>query len=62
MALKQSMDGKGRAIDNIFIERFWRSYKYEYLYLNAPNVAEKSCTRKPRLTLIFIILNEAIRA
>ena len=32
----QSMDGKGRAIDNIFIERFWRSYKYEYLYLNAP--------------------------
>lgn len=23
-----SMDGKGRAIDNIFIERFWRSYKY----------------------------------
>lgn len=33
----QSMDGKGRAIDNIFIERFWRSYKYEYLYLNRPN-------------------------
>ena len=32
----QSMDGKGRAIDNIFIERFWISYKYEYLYLNAP--------------------------
>ena len=33
----QSMDGKGRAIDNVFIERFWRSYKYEYLYLNAPD-------------------------
>ncbi len=32
-----SMDGKGRAIDNIFIERFWRSYKYEFLYLNSPN-------------------------
>lgn len=32
-----SMDGKGRAIDNVFIERFWRSYKYEYLYLNSPN-------------------------
>jgi putative transposase len=28
-----SMDGKGRAIDNIFIERFWRSIKYEKLYL-----------------------------
>jgi putative transposase len=28
-----SMDGKGRAIDNIFIERFWRSLKYEDVYL-----------------------------
>ena len=31
-----SMDGKGRAIDNVMIERIWRSYKYEYLYLNVP--------------------------
>ena len=29
-----SMDGKGRATDNIFIERFWRSLKYESVYLN----------------------------
>ncbi len=29
-----SMDGKGRAIDNICIERFWRSAKCERLYLN----------------------------
>jgi putative transposase len=29
-----SMDGRGRAIDNIFIERFWRSAKYEHIYLN----------------------------
>ena len=28
-----SMDGVGRAIDNIFIERFWRSLKYEDIYL-----------------------------
>lgn len=28
-----SMDGKGRAIDNIFIERFWRNIKYEKIYL-----------------------------
>lgn len=28
-----SMDGKGRAIDNIFIERLWRSVKYEDIYL-----------------------------
>ena len=32
-----SMDGKGRAIDNVFIERFWRSLKYEYFYLQSPN-------------------------
>lgn len=30
---KFSMDGKGRAIDNIFIERFWRNIKYEKIYL-----------------------------
>lgn len=29
-----SMDGKGRATDNIAIERFWRSAKYENIYLN----------------------------
>lgn len=29
-----SMDGKGRAVDNIFIERFWRSLKYDHVYLN----------------------------
>ena len=28
------MDGKGRAIDNIFIERLWKSVKYECVYLN----------------------------
>jgi putative transposase len=30
-----SMDGKGRAIDNIFIERLWKSVKYECVYLHA---------------------------
>ncbi len=30
-----SMDGKGRAIDNIFIERLWKSVKYECVYLRA---------------------------
>ena len=28
-----SMDGKGRCMDNIFIERLWRSVKYEEIYL-----------------------------
>ncbi len=35
--IKISMDGKGRATDNIFIERFWRSLKYDYVYLNPAN-------------------------
>lgn len=30
-----SMDSKGRALDNIFIERFWRTIKYEHIYLRA---------------------------
>ena len=29
-----SMDSRGRALDNIFIERLWRSLKYEEVYLN----------------------------
>ena len=29
-----SMDGRGRVFDNIFIERFWRSLKYELIYIN----------------------------
>jgi putative transposase len=29
-----SMDGKGRALDNVFIERFWRTIKYEHIYLH----------------------------
>jgi len=32
--IKISMDGKGRALDNIFIERLWRSVKYEEIYLH----------------------------
>ena len=32
-----SMDGKGRCIDNIFVERLWRSVKYEEVYLHAYN-------------------------
>lgn len=31
--IKISMDGKGRALDNIFVERLWRSVKYEDVYL-----------------------------
>ena len=30
--IRISMDGKGRALDNVFIERFWRNVKYEEIY------------------------------
>jgi len=32
--IRISMDGKGRALDNIYVERLWRSLKYEDIYLN----------------------------
>ena len=34
-AVRISMDGKGRFLDNIFVERLWRSLKYECVYLHA---------------------------
>lgn len=34
---KISMDGKGRALDNIYIERFWRTIKYEKINLVVPS-------------------------
>jgi len=33
--VRVSMDGKGRWIDNVFVERLWRSVKYELIYLHA---------------------------
>jgi putative transposase len=33
--VKISMDGKGRFLDNIFVERLWRSLKYQCVYLHA---------------------------
>lgn len=32
--IRVSMDGKGRAIDNVYIERLWRTVKYDYVYLH----------------------------
>ena len=43
-----SMDGKGRALDNIFTERLWRSVKYEEVYLNdyhSPREAREGIAR-----------------
>ena len=35
--VKISMDGRGRALDNIFVERLWRTVKYEEVYLKQHN-------------------------
>jgi putative transposase len=43
-----SMDGKGRALDNIFTERLWRNVKYEEIYLyeyGSPRAARQGLTR-----------------
>jgi putative transposase len=49
-----SMDGKGRWVDNVFVERLWRSVKYEEIYLNAyGSIAEAN----RRLTIYFDFYN-----
>lgn len=40
--IKISMDGKGRALDNVFIERFWRSLKQEKIYLIVFNTVKEA--------------------
>jgi putative transposase len=34
VGIQISMDGRGRALDNVFVERLWRTVKYEHIYLN----------------------------
>jgi putative transposase len=41
MKIKISMDGKGRATDNIFIERLWRTVKQDYVYLHPASNGEE---------------------
>jgi len=49
-----SMDGKGRALDNIFTERFWRSLKYEEVYLHDYHTPRQA---RSRLTDYFNFYN-----
>jgi putative transposase len=37
-----SMDGRGRALDNVFVERLWRSVKYEEVYLREYNTVREA--------------------
>ena len=39
--IRISMDGRDRALDNIFVERFWRTIKYEYVFIAHPNTGEE---------------------
>ena len=53
--VRVSMDGKGRALDNVFVERLWRTVKYEEVYVKAyetPREAEAS------LAMYFRYYNE----
>ena len=50
-----SMDGKGRALDNVFVERLWRTVKYEYIYLNP---AKNGTALKQGLTTYFDWYNQ----
>jgi putative transposase len=50
-----SMDGRGRALDNIFVERLWRSVKYENVYLKGYCTIEEA---RAGLTEYFKLYNE----
>lgn len=50
-----SMDGKGRALDNVFVERLWRTVKYEHIYLNP---AENGTALKQGLATYFAWYNQ----
>jgi putative transposase len=49
-----SMDGRGRALDNVFIERLWRSFKYELLY---PGAFQSGHDLRPALDHYFHFYN-----
>ena len=46
--MKISMDGRDRAKDNIWIERFWRTIKYDYIYIQPP-CSRNKCSAYPYL-------------
>lgn len=56
--IKISMDGKGRWMDNVFIERLWRSLKYEEVYLKAYDTVAQA---KKNIGLWFVFYNQARR-
>jgi putative transposase len=53
--IRISMDGRGRALDNIFVERLWRSVKYEEVYLRGSRGLE-------RVAAVFYVLQHRTTA
>lgn len=53
--IRVSMDGKGRALDNVFIERLWRTLKYEQIY---PTPAENGHQLEEQLRAYFTWYND----
>ena len=54
-AVQISMDGKGRALDNVFVERLWRTVKYEEVYIKAYDTAREA---EANLAAYFRYYNE----
>jgi len=54
------MDGKGRCVDNIFIERLWRSMKYEKIFLEVFETVPELLSGLKRIILSFTILRDHI--
>jgi putative transposase len=52
-AIAISMDGKGRCIDNVFVERLWRSLKYEEVYLHVYDTAQEARTGIARYVVFY---------
>ena len=52
--IRISMDGKGRWVDNVFVERLWRSVKYEEVYLKA---CDSMAAAKTSLVRYFAFYN-----
>lgn len=55
-AIRISMDGKGRWIDNVFVERLWKSVKYEHVYLHA---YESVSEARQKLSAYFAFYNSS---
>ncbi len=55
------MDGRGRWVDNVFVERLWRSVKYEDVYLKGYEGTVKNCVfTKSRIGVLLITFSKQV--